>query len=93
MKKIMLAVMMSVMLSNVAFGATLGEYEKNGIVMGTYEVVDITKKATLSEWSEPDLFGNQYRLYEYTANGTKEIVCLKHHCSKKELKEMKAARK
>ena len=94
MKKMIIATMMGiVMMNNVAFGATIGEYEKDMLVKGAFEVVDLNKKATLSEWTEPDFWGNQYRLYVYNIGGTEEIVCLRHHCTKEEAKTIKARSK
>lgn len=90
MKKIIAVIMMCVAMSNVALGATIGEYEKSMILKGQFEVVDLNKKASLSKWTEPDLFGNQYRLYTYDLAGSEEIVCLKHHCDKEEAKQIKA---
>ena len=90
MRKLIAVVMMMVAMSNVAFGATIGEYEKSMILKGQFEVVDLNKKASLSKWTEPDLFGNQYRLYTYDLAGSEEIVCLKHHCDKEEAKQIKA---
>lgn len=89
-KMIAMVMMMCVVMSNVAFGATIGEYEKDQLIKGNFEVVDLNKKATLSEWTEPDFWGNQYRLYTYTIGGTEEIVCLRHHCTKEEAKQIKA---
>ena len=91
MRKLIAMVMVCVaMMSNVAFGATIGEYEKDMILKGQFEVVDLNTKASLSKWTEPDLFGNQYRLYTYNLGESEEIVCLKHHCSKQEAKQIKA---
>ena len=90
MRKLIAVVMMMVAMSNVAFGATIGEYEKAMILKGQFEVVDLNKKASLSKWTEPDIFGNQYRLYTYDLAGSEEIVCLKHHCDKEEAKQIKA---
>ena len=90
MRKLIAVIMMMVAMSNVAFGATIGEYEKDQILKGNFEVVDLNTKASLSKWTEPDLFGNQYRLYTYAIGDTEEIVCLKHHCSKEEAKQIKA---
>ena len=89
-KMIAMVMMMCVIMSNVAFGATIGEYEKDMILKGQFEVVDLNKKASLSKWTEPDLFGNQYRLYTYDLAGSEEIVCLKHHCDKEEAKTIRA---
>ena len=54
-KMIAMVMMMCVVMSNVAFGATIGEYEKDQLIRGNFEVVDLNTKATLSEWTEPDL--------------------------------------
>ena len=89
-KMIAMVMMMCVVMCNVAFGATIGEYEKSMILKGQFEVVDLNKKASLSKWTEPDLFGNQYRLYTYDLAGSEEIVCLKHHCDKEEAKTIRA---
>lgn len=90
MKKIIAIIMMCVAMSNVAFGATIGNYEKDQILKGNFEVVDLNTKASLSQWTEPDFWGNQYRLYTYETGGTEEIVCLRHHCTKEEAKTIKA---
>lgn len=104
MKKMMMVVMMMFVMAmntTVANAAVIGEYEKNAILKGTYEVVDVTprtvKSVSLKEWSEPDIFGNQYRLYWYTdvADGerSEELVLLKHHMDKKERKAWRDANK
>ena len=91
MRKLIAMVMICVaMMSNVAFGATIGSYEKDQILKGNFEVVDLNTKASLSQWTEPDFWGNQYRLYTYTIGDTEEIVCLRHHCTKEEAKQIKA---
>lgn len=96
MRKFMVAAMAVVMMmsaSSNVYAREIGEYEKNMILNGTFEVVDLNKKANLSEWSEPDLFGNQFRLYTYATGDSEEIVCLKHHCSREEAKQIEAASK
>ena len=103
-KMIMVVMMMFVMAMNitVANAAVIGEYEKNAILNGTYEVVSHksftnVEGVSMKEWSEPDLFGNQYRLYWYT-DGTdgrndQELVMLKYHMTRQELKAYKKANK
>lgn len=96
MKKMMImamAVVMMMFASSNAYAREIGEYEKNMILNGKFEVVDLNKKASLSEWTDPDLFGNQYRLYTYKTGDTEEIVCLKHHCDRQEARQIKAASK
>ena len=103
-KMIMVVMMMFVMAMNitVANAAVIGEYEKNAILNGTYEVVSHksftnVEGVSMKEWSEPDLFGNLYRLYWYT-DGTdgrndQELVMLKYHMTRQELKAYKKANK
>ena len=96
MKKLMMVVMMVVMMMSMGintYAKEIGEYEKDQILKGNFEMVDLNKKASLSEWTEPDLFGNQYRLYTYKVGEKEEIVCLKHHCTKEEAKRIKATGK
>lgn len=100
-KMIAMIMMMVIVMSNVAFAATpstnsaLGEYEKSAILDGTYEVVTLKEghKAAFNKWSDPDLFGNQYRLYAYNEEGELKIVALKHHTTKAERKALKEAKK
>lgn len=96
MKKMMVIVMMMcVIMNNVAFGATLGEYEQSAILEGTYEVCDkipSVKGLNTDAWTDMNLFGDQYRIYTYTDNGTEKIVCLKHHVDRKARKEIKKAK-
>ena len=100
MKKVIaMIVMMVVMMTagNTANAAVFGEYEKNAVLNGTYEIVDkapsrVNVKAI--SWSDPDLFRNQYRLYTYTdSEGNLDFVILKHHMSKEEIKSWKKSRK
>lgn len=85
MKKIMatMAVIIMVMALNVeaAFAASLGRYEYDQLASGKFVVVELNKNATLNEWTDPDFFGNQYRLYMRTVGDKEEVVCIKHHCS------------
>lgn len=95
MKKLIVTVMMMVVLSNVAFGATFGEYEKMRVLEGTYQVMDkypSAKGLNTDTWTEPDAFGNQYRIYTYMEAGQQKLVCLKHHVTRAERKEMKSAK-
>lgn len=94
MKKVMMmAAVITMLASSNVYAREIGEYERSNILKGTYEVVDLNSKATLSEWSEPDLFGNQYRLFTYKTGDTEEVVCLKYHTTKEERKLLKAAKK
>ena len=105
MKKMVMMLVMVVMMAmniTVANAAVIGEYEKNAILNGTYEVVSHksftnVEGVSMKEWSEPDWFGNQYRLYWYT-DGTdgrndQELVMLKYHMTRQELKAYKKANK
>lgn len=105
MKKMVMMLVMVVMMAmniSVANAAEIGEYERNAILRGTYEVVDVTprtvKSVSLKEWTDPDMWGNQYRLYWYNtsdADGSvdQELVLLKHHMDKAERKAWKDAHK
>ena len=92
MKKMFVILMMVLAMNNVAFGATIGEYESKAILDGTYEVM--TKYPSVEglntdTWTDPDVFGNQYRVYTYMESGKTKLVCLKHHVSRAERKAMK----
>ncbi len=96
MRKLIAVIMMMVAMSNVAFGAAIGEYEKMRILEGTYEVCDkypSVKGLNTDTWTEVDAFGNQYRIYSYMESGKQKLVCLKHHVSRQERKALKAAKK
>lgn len=96
MKKMITAIMVGIMMMSMgttAYAKEIGAFESDMILRGNYEVVELNKKATMSEWSEPDLFGNQYRLYTYITGDAEEVVCLKHHCTREEAKSIKAAAK
>lgn len=96
MKKMMImamAVVMTISMGTNAYAKEIGAFESDMILRGNYEVVELNKKASMSEWSEPDLFGNQYRLYTYITGDAEEVVCLKHHCTREEAKSIKAAAK
>ena len=95
MKRIVMLAMVFVMVfSSVSFaGDKIGEYEMNCIVNQTYEICDLNKNASLGKWTDPDIFGNQYRLYIYAEDGSNKVVCVKHHASKEERTAVKAAKK
>ena len=104
MKRFMVIVMMVMCMAmnvTVANAAVIGEYETRCILDGTYEVTDKLPRSidhvNMKEWTDPDVFGNQYRLYRYADDSEGErsesLVCLKHHMTRAERKAWKDAHK
>lgn len=98
---VMMVVMMAMEMTTVANAAVIGEYETRCILDGTYEVTDKLPRSidhvNMKEWTEPDMFGNQYRLYWYAddteGERSERLVCLKHHMTRAERKAYKKANK